>query len=301
MPLAAYIRGEQRAARVRSILRLAAPAGSQRTLGAVIVALAALGGIGAAQPVIERTRTQAVRADAQTFLVVDTSRSMLASSRPGTPTRFDRARAAAIRFRDALPEVSVGLASLTDRVLPLVFPTTSRDTIESALRLSLGVDRPPSSEGGGVLATNFGALGAVASRNFFSGPARRLVIVFTDAETINYDEGRLSNAFTDGRAELLVVRVWREGERVFGPGGAPEPYRPDPSSAASAQQLAELVEGRAFDEDEVDQALGAAREMIGEGGTVIQVEKATIEPLGPYVFLAGLIPLGFLLSRRNFA
>lgn len=268
---------------------------------AVIVALAVLGGIGAAQPVIERTRTQAVRADAQAFLVVDTSRSMLASSEPGARTRFERARAAAIRFRDALPGVSMGLASLTDRVLPLVFPTTNRDTIESALGLSLGVDRPQSSEGGDVLATNFGALGAVASRNFFHGPGRRLVIVLTDAETISYDEGRLSDAFTEGRAELLVVRVWREGERVFGPGGAPEPYQADPASAAAAQQLASLVDGRAFDEGDIDQALGAARELIGEGGTVIQVQQASIEPLGPYAFLACLIPLGFLLYRRNFA
>ncbi len=268
---------------------------------AVIAVLAVLVGIGAAQPVVKRTREQSVRFDAQAFFVVDNSRSMLARAQPDARTRFDRARAAAIRFRDALPTVPVGLASLSDRVLPLVFPTTSRETVDSALRLSLGVDRPPSSEGGGVLATNFGALGAVASRNFFRGPGRRLAVVFTDAETTDYDSGRLSEAFTEGGVELLLVRVWRSDERVYGRGGAPEPYEPDPGSAAAAQRLASVVGGRAFDEGDIEQAIGAAREMIGEGKTVIQVQQASIEPLGPYVFLACLIPLGFLLSRRNFA
>lgn len=301
VPLVAFVRTEQRAARVRELLRLAPPGGSQtQTVGAIVV-LAVLVGIGAAQPVLEETREQAARLDAKAFFVIDTSRSMLASSEPGDDTRFERAQAAAIRFRDGLVTVPVGLASLTDRVLPLVFPTANRDTFVSTLRLALGVDRPPSSEAGDVRATKFSALAAVGDRNFFRGAERRLTVVLSDAETTTFDSSVLSLAFDEGNVDLIVLRFGREGERVYGPGGAPEPYDADPDSAEAAQRLASAVGGEAFHEDDLDAAIGAARRRIGEGETAVRSEQSDLEPLGPYVFLAALLPLGFLLHRRNLA
>jgi hypothetical protein len=301
VPLVAFVRSEHRAARVRERLRLAPPGGSQRRTVAAIVVLAVLVGIGAAQPVLQQTREHAARRDAKAFFVIDTSRSMLASQEPGGSTRFDRARAAALRFRDGLDTVPVGLASLTDRVLPLVFPTADRETIESTLRLSLGVDRPASTEAGDVNATRFGALADVAARNFFRDAERRLVVVFSDSESADFDEGRLAGAFSEEGVELIVVRIWREGERVFGPQGTPEPYTADSDSAAVAERLAATVGGRSFDEDELDDAVAAARSAVGTGATVVRTEQSEIDPLGPYVFLAALLPLGFLLYRRNLA
>jgi hypothetical protein len=301
VPLVAFVRSEQRAARVRELLRLAPPGGSQRRTVAAIVVLAVLVGIGAAQPVFEETREQASRSDAQVFFLIDTSRSMLATTEPGEPTRFDRARAAALDFRDALATVPVGLASVTDRALPLVFPTANRDTFQSTLRSSLGVDRPPSSIAGDVRATEFRALADVGSRNFFRGDNRRLAVLFTDAETTNFNAQTVSEAFAEGNVELIVIRFWRDGEQVFGPEGAPEPYEPDPASAEHAERLASAVGGETFDEDDLDAAIGAARRRIGEGATVVRTEQSDIEPLAPYVFLAGLLPLGFLLYRRNLA
>jgi von Willebrand factor type A domain len=300
VPLVAFVRSEQRAARVREVLRLAPPGGSQRTTVAAIVVLAALVGIGAAQPVLEETTQQSFRSDVQAFFVLDTSRSMLASTEPGEATRFERARDAALRFREGLAAVPVGLASLTDRALPLVFPTANRDTFESTLRLALDVDRPPSSEAEDVRATEFGALASVGERNFFRGAKRRLAVVFTDAETADFNPRAVANAFAEGNVELIVVRFSRPGERVFGPGGAPEPYEPDPASAASAQLLADEVGGRSFDEDELGDAIDAAQSTVGEGPTVTGTEQPEIQPLAPYVFLAGLLPLAFLLYRRNF-
>ncbi len=301
VPLVAYVRSEQRAARVRDVLRLAPPGGSQRRTVAAIVVLAVFVGIGAAQPVLEEKREQAARSDAQAFFVIDTSRSMLAASEPGGDTRFDRARAASIRFRDGLATVPVGLASLTDRVLPLVFPTANRDTFVSTLRLALGVDRPASSEAGDVRATKFSALGAVGDRNFFRGAERRLAVVFSDAETTTFYPSAISLSFDEGNVDLVVVRFGREGERVYGPNGAPEPYEADPGSAAAAQRLASVGGEDAFHEDEIDAAIGAAREKLGDGKAVVRAEQSDIEPLGPYVFLAALLPLGFLLRRRNLA
>jgi hypothetical protein len=301
VPLVAFVRSERRSARVREVLRLTTPGGSQRRTVAAIVVLALLIGIGAAQPVLEETREQASRSDVHAFFVIDTSRSMLAAGEPGEATRFDRARAAAIRLRDGMATVPVGLASLTDRVLPLLFPTASRDTFESTLRLSLGVDRPPSSVAGDVRATRFDALAAVGNRNFFRDVERRLAVVFSDAETTAFNSSLLTDAFAEGNVDLIVVRFGRTGERVYGPGGAPEPYAPDPGSAVVAEQLASAVGGEAFHEDELDAALGAARTAVGEGPTVFWSEQSDIEPLGPYVFLAALVPLGFLLYRRNLA
>jgi von Willebrand factor type A domain len=302
VPLVAFVRSEQRAARVREVLRLAPPGGSQRTTVAAIVVLAVLLGIGAAQPVIEETTQQSFRSDAQAFFVLDTSRSMLASTEPGEATRFERAREAALRFRDGLEAVPVGLASLTDRVLPLVFPTGNRDTFESTLRLALDVDRPASSEAEDVRATEFGALASVGERNFFRGGKRRLAVVFTDAETTDFNPRSVASSLAEGNVELIVVRFSKPGERVFGPEGAPEPYEPDLASGASAERLADAAGGRAFDEDELGDAIDSARSTFGEGPTVVtRAEQSDIEPLAPYVFLAALLPLGLLLYRRNFA
>ncbi len=301
VPLVAFVRSEQRAARVRELLRLAPPGSSQRNTVAAIVVLAVLVGIGAAQPVLQETQQHAARSDAQAFFVIDTSRSMLASEEAGAESRFERARSAALRMRDELATVPVGIASITDRSLPLLFPTADRDSFASTLELAIGVDRPASSVAGDTRATRFGALAAVAARNFFRGADRRLVVLFTDAETAAFDAQAIANEFSQANVQLVVVRFWREGEQVFGPTGAPEPYEADPTSADFAQQLAEAAGGRTFDEDELDDAVGAAQDVVGEGVTEMRIVRTDIDPLAPYVFLAALLPLGFLLYRRNLA
>jgi hypothetical protein len=301
VPLVAFVRSEQRAARVREVLRLAPPGSSQRKTVAAIVVLAVLVGIGAAQPVLEETQEHAARSDAQAFFVIDTSRSMLASEGPDGTTRFERAREAALGLRDELPALPIGIASITDRTLPLLFPTADRESLASTLELSLGVDRPPSSVAGGILATRFGAVASIASRNFFRGVDRRLVVLFTDAESTPFNAQAIANDFAQANVQLVVVRFWREGEQVFGPQGSPEPYEPDPASAERARQLAEAAGGRAYDEDDLDGASRAAREVVGEGETVVRTVRTDIDPLAPYVFLAALLPLAFLLYRRNLA
>jgi hypothetical protein len=301
LPLAAFVRGEQRTEHVRSVLRLAPPPGSRRQTVVVIAVLALLVGIGAAQPVLEERREHSARTDAHAFFLLDTSRSMLAASAPGETTRFERAVSAARELRSAVPELPVGIASLTDRVLPMVFPTASHETFDRVLRYSIGVDRPASREANNTRASALNATIAVPQRNFFRGPRRRLLVVFTDAETQRLHPERLQAQFRDSGIATVLVQVGGPSERVYGPGGAVEPYQPDPGSSAAAEAYAQAVGGTAFGEDELDRAIEAARRAVGSGRSMPQVEASNVRPLGPFVFLAALVPLSFLLWRRNLA
>jgi von Willebrand factor type A domain len=302
LPLLAFVRGEQRTARVRSVLRLAPPGGSRRQAVVAIVALALLAGIGAAQPVLEQQRQHSARTDAQAFFLLDTSRSMLAARAVGESTRFERAVEAARRVRDSLPELPIGIASLTDRVLPMVFPSANPDTFDRVLRYSIAVDRPASREANNAVASALDATMVIPERNFFRGPRRRLLVIFSDAETRGLHPRRLETRFRHSGIETILVRIGDSDERVFGPTGKVEPYRPDQASAAAAAEAyAQAVSGRAFAEDELDAAIDAAREAVGSGRTTPRVEASDVRPLGPFVFLAALAPLSFLLWRRNLA
>jgi hypothetical protein len=302
LPLVAFVRTERRAERVRSLLRLAAPGGSPRLTVAAIVALALLVGIAAAQPVIEDWDERPERVDAQVIFALDTTRSMLSSRGPDQPTRFDRAAAGARRMRDALGAVPVGLASLTDQALPLLFPTSNRASFEAVLRDSMAVDKPESNDANNRQATDLGATRFIASGNFFRDALHRVLVLFTDAQTKEYDVGRLTAAFAGREIDVILVRLWSEREQVYGPDGVEPAYVPDPAgAAAAAERYATLVKGEAFEEGELDAAIQAARSALGSQGSVTRVRTVDIQPLGPFVLLAALLPLAFLLIRRNLA
>lgn len=298
-PLVAFVRSERRSAQVRSLLRLPAPGGSSRLTVAALVAVAILVGIGAAQPVFEEWDERPERIDAQVFFALDTSRSMLASAGPGRPTRFTRATATAREMREALGDVPVGITSMTDRVLPHLFPSANRASFDAVLRHSIAVDYPPSDLANNRRATDVGATKTLATGNFFRGAQRRVLVLFTDAETKRFDEGQVAAAFRDSRISAIVLRFWAAGERVYGPEGVEEAYVADPNSASNAGRFASVVNGQAFHESQLEQAIAAARSKLGTGTSVAQVKTADIHPLGPYVLFAALLPLAFLLVRRN--
>jgi len=301
LPLIAFVRTERRAEHVRSLLRLAAPGGSPGLTVAALGALAVLVGIAAAQPVIERFDERPERVDAQAFFAFDTSRSMLASAGAGKPTRWDRAAAAGQRMREALGDVPVGVASMTDRVLPHLFPTTNREAFDDVLRYSIGVDKPASDLADNSRATDLAATRFFAVGNYFRGAQRRLLVVFTDAETKRFEIERLTGAFVDSGVQTILVRFWASGERVYGPDGVEQAYVPEESSAAYAQIYARAVHGETFDENQLESAIDSARAKFGEGSSTISVKTVDIQPLGPFVLLVALLPLSFLLVRRNLA
>jgi hypothetical protein len=258
--------------------------------------------VAAAQPAVDRTATAYVRTDAQAFYVFDTSRSMLAARAPTAPTRLARARALGLQVREALPDVPSGIASLTDRVLPHLFPTDTLAPFEATLDRSIGIEKPPPSSAAGGRATTLAALATLATQRFFAPRTqRRLAIVFTDGESQPFVRADLRRVFAGPLGvKALFVHVWRSGERVYSRRGTPEPdYAPDPSSGATLARLAAATGGYAFSEGERNAIVERARAVLGRGPEAALTTQRETRSLAPFALLAGVVPLGFILWRRN--
>ena len=301
-PLGVLVTRERRARVVRGGLELGEPRrGPALATATAVVAIPVLLGIASAQPVLDLTRTRPERTDAEIFVVLDTSRSMLASASPEEPTRYERAKDAVRAIRDRFGTVPIGLASITDRTLPHVFPTTDARVLFTALDRSMGIERPPPAFFYTTHATTLGSLRVVPERNFFSPSARkRVLIVLTDGETREVGP-RYARAFRRRPAiGVLFVRFWDADERIYETGIAEAGYKPDERSAASLRRAADAVGGRMFDEDEVDGAVEAARASLGDGPTVDRPRKGEKLALMPYATALALLPLAVVLRRRNF-
>jgi hypothetical protein len=302
VPLAAFVIGDRRRRRVAALLHLGEPRRLRRIAPAVAVtAVAGLLGVAAMQPTLVNRHSKRVRTDAEAFFVLDTSRSMLASAGRGKPTRFERARQLAERLRLELGDVPTGLASITDRALPHVFPTPDLDTFETALIKSMGIERPPPSDGFSIRVTTLGSLAHVATDNFFSATARhRLLVVFTDGETKPFVEASLGTLFRNPPAvKTIFVHVWGGDERVYLRDGPDPDYRPDPVSKTTVRQLAFATEGVALGEHDYDRLAKQARAYLGSGPTRVFEKERRRFALAPYVAAFAFLPLGFLLWRRN--
>jgi hypothetical protein len=241
------------------------------------------------------------RADAEAFSVIDTSLSMDAQAAPGDPSRITRAKREALQLRNRLTDVPVGIASMTDRTLPVLMPTTDPALFSRTLAVSVGVNTPPPSQLYNGRATTLEALIPVLQSHFFAtSTRRRLVVVFTDGEssrlpsTLRYQIGRVPGL------TALFVHVWSPGEQIF-KHGRPDPnYRTDPTSGDALASFAGLLGGKEFSEQQLGQVAAAAQAGVGHSGTERQVESYTRIALAPWFLLAGVVPLGFLLWRRNF-
>ena len=301
-PVAAFLFAERGRRRVGALLRFAEPSAWARFAPAVaLVVVAALFGLAATQPTLVRRSQQHVRTDAEAWFVLDTSLSMKAAAGPGSPTRFQRAQSIAIRLRDQLGDVPVGIASITDRALPHLFPTPDSDTFDVTVHKSMGIERPPPTDGFSTRITTLGSIARIASDNFFSPTARkRLIVVFTDGETKPFTDESLGTVFREPPGvHAIFVRIWGADEHVYD-GHRPDPlYRPDPLSSTYIQQLATTSGGVAVDAGHFDELVKASREALGRGPTqVLRKEQRRLE-LAPYLAGFAFIPLGFLLWRRN--
>jgi hypothetical protein len=301
MPLAALAVHERRARRLRSALALEQP--SLRGHWPTVIALTSvpvLLAIALAQPVLRFTETHRVRTDAEAFYVFDVSRSMLAASRPESPTRFDRAVSAAHRAHASLGQLRSGVATLTDRVLPHLFPTADDEVFTATLEQALTINRPPP-RGYQRVGTLFEALDTLAGDNFFRDAAQhRLVILFTDGESRPYVIETLREALAAGPPlDFVVVRFWQPGERIWN-GEQPERgYRADPTSGGMVRQLAAVTGARTFEESQVGGAIAAARELVGTGPLRDEGTALRVHPLARWFVLASFVPLALLLWRRN--
>jgi len=300
IPLGALALSVRRDERVERMLGLRP--GSRRPVaiaGALAAAVFVLLGAAAAQPAVRTTDRVEVRTQSQVFYVVDMSRSMAASASPGGRTRLVRARGVVARLHAAVPDVPSGLAGLTDRVLPYLFPTVSAAAFDETLARSVLVESPPPQRVS-VTATSFGALAALAHDGFFDRAAtHRTCVLVTDGETSGYATADVARALGgDHGCRLVVVRVGSAADRVYDENGHAEAgYAPDPAAGAKVEQLAESTGGRSYGEDEPGAAAAVRR--AAEAGPVRDApRRETTRLLGPYLAFIALALAAVLVGLR---
>lgn len=299
LPLAAALLRERHARRLRA--RLASPEPRWRVRLATapaLVVVAALLALAAAQPVIDAEQTSRAR-DAELYVVVDVTRSMLAADGRSSPTRLQRARALAVEIRQQLADAPVGVASLTDRTLPHLFPTLDQAAFAGTLERAIGVERPPPSTVA-VQATALAALAQMRTRGFFSPTVRRrMIIVLTDGETRPVVTERFRRSFRRAPAiRPLFVHIWGGDERIFTT-RLPDPgYLPDRLSRQTMRTLARSAGGAAFSEDDASAAVAAARRFVARAPRASVTTGSTRTNLAPYLLGAVFLPL-LLIARRN--
>jgi hypothetical protein len=301
VPLAAHAFLERRARRISRRLGLTPPdLRSRLGVAVAIVAVAALLAIAAAQPVVAGTSTSVGRADAEVYFLFDTSRSMLARRDFGAPDRLARAEQIALRLRQSLADVPVGIASLTDRVLPHLFPTLDAQVFASTLQSSIGIERPPPA-GDDPLATDFTQINVIAANNYFKRQvSKRLLVVFSDGESGYFDDLVLAEALHRQNVHVLFVYLWNVQEKIFSTAKTIDPgYRPDPESRRWAERLATAGDGSVVSEADESSLRAAAKRFLGSGPATMLREQRTRVSLAPYVALAALLPLAFVFVRRN--
>jgi hypothetical protein len=300
VPLAALRAGE---ARARSVARaLGLPETGVGRSPAVAVAVAAvLLGLAAAQPVLAFDAGKRVRADAEVYVVLDTTLSMMAAESPGAVPRFERARETALRLRAELDDVRVGIASFTDRVLPHLFPSSDAELYAATLERAVRIEHPPPERQWEARATTFGSLDALATRNFYApSSGARAFVLLTDGETREYSLPALAAIL--GRPPAVtpvLVHVRRDGEQLYLDGRLDRGYESDPRSDVALADLARATGGTVLAEDDVAGVAAAVRAALGEGEYAAEGRRRRTLQLAPWLVVLAGLPLAFLVARRN--
>jgi hypothetical protein len=205
------------------------------------------------------------------------------------------------RLRAQLPDVPAGIATVTDRVLPNLFPSGDAADFRQVAERSLAVDYPPPGRVR-TRSTDFGVLDELVTGNYFGAQARRrLVVLLSDGESGDFDPNLIAQSLRDAHIDLIVVQFWHPDEWVYAGTGAVEAgYHPDAAAAASADRLGRAVSGLpAFGEGDIAGAAAAARRLLGHGPTVRATPRAHVRPLASYAVAAAALPLALLLLGRG--
>ena len=292
---------EERSRLLRRLFALATP--RRRDLAVAAVALALLPtlvAVAAAQPVVVRQQSLTQRVDAQAFFVFDTSLSMSARNGRDAPDRLSRAVHEAERVIPTLGDIPVGIATMTDRVLPDLMPTTDDGLVLRTLQQSVGIDRPPPSQLYPTRATSLQALFPLANGHLFApSVTHRILVVFTDGEASPLPVGVGYALAQQVKTPPLFVHVWSQTEHIYVRGRVDRHYVPDPSSTNVLTQFAAATHGRVFGENDMRELGRTIHDRAGSTPAHTEVLGYARIALAPWILLAGVIPLGFLLWRRN--
>jgi hypothetical protein len=184
------------------------------------------------------------------------------------------------------------VATLTDRTLPDLFPSSDRAAFDSAVS-SLTVEDPPPREVSTV-ATTFDALRQVATQGFFAQTVRkRAIVLVTDGESRAFDPDLVARSLGDHGIQLAIVRVGGGADRVWRADGKPEAnFRPDPRGAA-------LSVGRLASAAHAPTGVGSGRVVaraLGSGPSAVVGVQPRTRALSPIPALLALLPLALLLG-----
>ena len=301
LPLGALLLVERRVQGLREILGLERP--EIRSRLPIIVCLSAIPvllAIALAQPVLRFTGAHSVRTDAEIFYVFDVSRSMNAASSAGGTRRIERAVEVAEKVHGRLANIPSGVATMTDRVLPSVFPTGNNEVFIASLEDGLTIGQPPP-RGYDKVGTLFAAVDTFASGTFYSqGVKHRVAIVLTDGESRPFDVADLRQTLASGPpVDFMIVRIWTSRDRVWIGDTQVADYKADPSSERRTEELARATGGEVFSPGDTDGIVGAVRKSVGSGPEVEGGRLLRVVGLGQWFALAALLPVGYLLWRRN--
>jgi len=322
LPLVAALVAATRHARIRAVLGLRPPRGRNAVEVASLAAVPLLLALAAAGPAIRSPAGRGILDSTEVVFVFDVSRSMAAAAGSHAPTRLAQAKSDAVQLRDAVPDARAGIASLTTQLLPELFPTPDEAAFGETVNDAIGVLKPPP-PAFQVVATTFDPLAALRDQGFFNPTTKhRVAVLLTDGESTTYfpqNVGeRLSGSLpapspfgqfqqqqqreTQAPVKLLVVRFGGANDRIYRPDGSVDPgYRPDLRAAAIVAQLSQAAHGSAFEASQLAAAKAALREAVGSGRKSMRTTTMKTTRLALYAALVALIPLGFLVWRRNVA
>lgn len=293
---------EHRTRRLRNLFSLAE---SRRrdlvTATCALTLLPALVAVAAAQPVVIRKEALTQRLDTQVFLVFDTSLSMSARNGLQSPTRLERSKLEAEALVPRLGDIPVGIATLTDRILPNLMPTTNVGLVARTIHQSVQIDEPPPSVRYHGRASTLDALIPVGNDGLFApGVKHRILVIFTDGEERRPPPVTGYTWIADQvTVPPIFVHVWAPTERIY-VHGQPDPnYRPDPTSGHVLGKFTALTRGQVLPEGDVGGLLDTIRRAAGSNPARTMTLGYARIALAPWFLLAGVIPLGFLLYRRN--
>ena len=191
---------------------------------------------------------------------------MLAREASGA-IRYHRARHAALRFREELAEVPFGIATMTDRVLPHLFPSVNEDAFLRRWR-----DRSASTGRRRRATSSRRRPGwSRSSRSRSAATSRRprgtgLLVVLTDGESVPVSGARLAAASAGLRASIPSSCTCGRATSACMRGARSSPSTaPTRAPARSSRAVAGAVGGEVYGENDLDDAIAKARELVGEG------------------------------------
>ena len=162
--------------------------------------------------------------------------------------------------------------------------------------------RPQGSFSPGTRVTDLESIAELGGNGYFAPEAKkRLIVVFTDGESIQAYPERIAEGLRRGRrVKTIFVHVWGGNERIHLADGRIDPsYRADPAGAQLLTELAAETEGRVFGEDDLPKLVRRARDDVGTGPSRHQGVERSRTALAPWLVLVAAIPLGGVLRRRN--